>query len=71
MKSLEDALTEKFGGFVLPFKFRDEHGTRTSHYLVHVTKDRKGYNIMKAIMANSVSQRSINSELSIWKDKRP
>ncbi|MGO9118132.1 MAG: three-Cys-motif partner protein TcmP [Desulfomonilaceae bacterium] len=50
MKALEEALTEEFGGFVLPFKFPDELRSRTSHYLVHVTKDRKGYDIMKAIM---------------------
>jgi len=50
MDTLEEALTEEFGGFVLPFKFPDELRSRTSHYLVHVTKDRKGYDIMKAIM---------------------
>ncbi|HTY21788.1 MAG TPA: three-Cys-motif partner protein TcmP [Desulfomonilaceae bacterium] len=51
MKALDEALTKEFPNFVLTFKFRNEPGTRTSHYLVFVTKDRKGYDIMKDIMA--------------------
>ncbi|MBK8168548.1 MAG: three-Cys-motif partner protein TcmP [bacterium] len=37
--------------FVLPFRFRDDRGTRTSHHLIFVSKHFKGYEIMKEIMA--------------------
>ncbi len=37
--------------YVLPFRFKDTQGTRTSHHLVFVSKDPKGYEIMKDIMA--------------------
>ena len=44
------------GRHVLPFRFRDELGTRTSHYLFLVTKHPKGYDIMKGIMARESSK---------------
>ena len=37
--------------FVLPFCFKDARGTRTSHHLFFVTKNFRGYDIMKQIMA--------------------
>ncbi len=37
--------------FILPFRFRDEKGTRTSHHLIFVSKDFLGYDTMKQIMA--------------------
>jgi three-Cys-motif partner protein len=37
--------------FVLPFRFRNDEGTRTSHHLIYVSKEFLGYNIMKGIMA--------------------
>lgn len=37
--------------FVLPFRFKNAAGTRTSHSLVFVSKHFKGYEIMKDIMA--------------------
>lgn len=45
--------------FVLPFRFMNDDGTRTSHHLIFVTKNFLAYNIMKNIMAGastSVSQ---------------
>jgi three-Cys-motif partner protein len=51
LRSITDALHEMGGTFVLPFCFKDDIGTRTSHYLVFVTKNFKGYEIMKSIMA--------------------
>jgi len=45
----------KAGRFVLPFRFRDANGTRTSHHLVFVSKHRRGYEIMKEIMAKKSS----------------
>jgi hypothetical protein len=44
-------LKNRGGEFVLPFCFKDDHGTRTSHYLIFVTKHFRGYEIMKSIMA--------------------
>jgi three-Cys-motif partner protein len=41
--------------FVLPFCFKNDSGTRTSHHLVFVTKNFKGYDVMKEIMAGSSS----------------
>ena len=52
------ALNEAIGtveNFVLPFRFLDEKGTRTSHYLIFVTKHPLGYKKMKEIMAKQSS----------------
>lgn len=51
LTTLTDALKEMGGKFVQPFCFKTDDATRTSHYLVFVTKDFKGYEIMKPIMA--------------------
>jgi GMT-like protein len=45
------------GRYVLPFRFLNDHGTRTSHHLILVTKAFKGYEIMKSIMAKESSTR--------------
>ena len=41
--------------FVLPFRFKDSNGRRTSHHLILVSKHPKGYEIMKDIMAKMCS----------------
>lgn len=41
--------------YVLPFRFRNANGTRTSHILVFVSKHFRGYEIMKDIMAKESS----------------
>ena len=41
--------------YVLPFRFKDDRGTRTSHHLIFVSKGFKGYEIMKEIMAKECS----------------
>ncbi len=43
------------GKFVLPFRFKNAKGTRTSHSLIFVSKHFKGYEIMKDIMAKESS----------------
>ena len=43
------------GKYVLPFTFKNARGTRTSHKLVFVSKNFKGYEIMKDIMAKESS----------------
>ncbi len=55
VENLVEALKEKGAGYVLPFCFKNEQGTRTSHHLVFVTKHPKGYQIMKDIMARESS----------------
>jgi len=36
--------------FTLPFRFKNQDGTRTSHHLIFVSKHFKGYDAMKTIM---------------------
>jgi three-Cys-motif partner protein len=55
VEELAQALREKGGTYVLPFRFRNEQGTRTSHHLIFVSKHVKGYEIMKEIMAKESS----------------
>ena len=43
------------GRYVLPFRFKDDRGTRISHHLFLVTKNSTGYGIMKDIMARESS----------------
>lgn len=37
--------------YVLPFRFKNDRGKRTSHHLIFVSKHLRGYEIMKDIMA--------------------
>jgi three-Cys-motif partner protein len=46
-----EALTEGPSKYILPFRFRVERGTRTSHHLFFLSKSVLGYSIMKDIMA--------------------
>jgi hypothetical protein len=49
--------TDEMGGvYVLPFGFKNERGNRTSHHLFFVSKNFKGYEIMKYIMARESSE---------------
>lgn len=50
------ALQEVGGRYVLPFCFKNDEGTRTSHHLIFVTKNIHGYSLMKGIMAGESSQ---------------
>ncbi len=57
VEALSQALSKADGErYVLPFRFLDERGTRTSHYLIFVTKHRLGYEIMKGVMAKRGAQ---------------
>lgn len=56
IEEIAEALKDMGGRYVLPFRFRDERGTRTSHHLIFVSKAFKGYEIMKEIMANESSE---------------
>lgn len=55
LEHLAQALKELGGKYVLPFRFRNASGTRSTHHLVFVSKHVKGYEIMKDIMAKESS----------------
>lgn len=55
VEELSQALKEMGGKYVLPFRFRDNRGNRTSHHLIFVSKHILGYEIMKDIMAAASS----------------
>jgi len=50
------ALKDMGGKYVLPFRFKNERGVRTSHHLIFVSKHPRGYGIMKGIMARESSR---------------
>ena len=51
LEELANTLRELGGSYVLPFRFRNSSDTRTSHFLIFVSKHPRGYGIMKHIMA--------------------
>lgn len=55
VEAIAQSLRVMGGEYVLPFRFRDERGTRTKHHLVFVSKHFKGYEVMKDIMAKESS----------------
>jgi len=55
LEELAGALKELGARYVLPFRFKKQDGSRTSHALVFVTKNIRGYEIMKDIMARESS----------------
>jgi len=50
VQALCDALKNNGSKFVLPFRFRNDQGNRTSHHLIFISKHFRGYEIMKEIM---------------------
>jgi three-Cys-motif partner protein len=56
IEELSEALKEMGARYVLPFAFKNEQGTRTKHHLIFTSKNFKGYEIMKGIMAKESSE---------------
>ena len=56
VEEISEALQEMGGKYVLPFCFKNASGTRTSHYLIFVTKNVTAYTIMKGIMGGESSR---------------
>jgi three-Cys-motif partner protein len=56
VEELTKALRALGGKYVLPFRFLNERGNRTSHHLIFVSKHPLGYGIMKEIMAGESSK---------------
>lgn len=57
MEEITQALHDIGGNFILTFRFKTKDGSRTSHYLIFVTKNFRGFEIMKEQMAK-LSQRN-------------
>jgi three-Cys-motif partner protein len=55
VEELCQAIKETGQRFVLPFRFKNDTGSRTSHHLIFVSKNFRGYSIMKDIMAGESS----------------
>jgi three-Cys-motif partner protein len=55
LEFLAQAIRELGGKFVLPFRFRNANGTRSTHHLIFVSKHVLGYEKMKEIMAKESS----------------
>lgn len=55
IEELCQSLKEYGSRFVLPFRFKNFKGERTSHHLIFVSKNFRGYEIMKDIMARESS----------------
>ena len=50
VEALAEALNPQGNRFVLPFRFKHVDGSRTSHHLIFVSKNIRGYSIMKEVM---------------------
>jgi hypothetical protein len=55
ISAITEALKEVGGRYVLPFGIKSQHGERTSHYIIFVSKHVRGYLIMKDVMAKMSS----------------
>ncbi len=55
VQELCDALRQNGSKFVLPFRFKNDNGTRTSHHLIFLSKSFIAYDKMKEIMAKESS----------------
>lgn len=55
IEELCQALKSYGSRYVLPFRFKNDIGQRTSHHLIFVSKHFRGYEIMKGIMARESS----------------
>jgi len=58
VRELCDSLKENGCQYVLPFRFKNDAGTRTSHHLIFLCKDFRGYDIMKEIMYKESTDKS-------------
>ena len=56
LAGLSDAIEEIGADYVLPFRFRSDRTSKTSHHLIFVCKHFRGYEKMKEIMAEESSE---------------
>lgn len=72
--AITKALTERHANYVIPFRFAREESESTSHYLIFLTKNERGYGIMKDIMgkhSTSQIQGVPTFEFNLHPDKQP
>lgn len=50
LEEICQALKDEGAKYVLPFTFKNDKGTRTSHHLIFASKHSLGYDIMKKVM---------------------
>jgi len=55
MAEMADGLRKMGGKYIVPFRFKNIKGTKTSHYIIFVSKNKIAYKIMKEIMADMSS----------------
>lgn len=60
LRELKNALKEIRGDYVITYRFLKKHPRKTSHYLIFVSKNPLGYEIMKGIMAELSSHKYQN-----------
>jgi three-Cys-motif partner protein len=58
VEEISQAIREQGIRYVLPFRFKNDAGSRTSHYLIFMSKSYRGYQIMKNVMASESSQQN-------------
>jgi three-Cys-motif partner protein len=58
VNELCNALKQNGSKYVLPFRFKNNEGTRTSHHLIFLSKNFRGYEIMKEIMYKESTDKS-------------
>jgi three-Cys-motif partner protein len=58
VNELCNALKQSGSKFVLPFRFKNNEGTRTSHHLIFLSKNFRGYERMKEIMHKESTDKS-------------
>ena len=64
MEYMMNALENIGGHYVTAFRFLDDSQNRTSHFLIFVTKHRKGYDVIKRILAKYSNTRDIDEKFS-------
>ena len=58
VQELCNSLKQNGSRYVLPFRFKNNEGTRTSHHLIFLSKNFRGYEIMKEIMYKESTDKS-------------
>lgn len=56
VEEMSEAVKNLGAAYVLPFTFKNEQGTRTTQHLIFASKNFRGYEIMKEIMAKESSE---------------
>ncbi len=72
--ALKASSTDGSSRYVLPFRFKNAGGTKTSHHLIHISRHALGYQNMKEIMAKESSEENqgvASFEYSVPTERQP